>query len=84
MFAEGGIGCSCKSLFLTKESINPSSVRLSINVNIANFFVWAFWAMGIFAAAAMIELLYGLIVWPQELRTLAKSILKKTVTRFCL
>ena len=78
------IGCSCKSLFLTKESINPSSVRLSINVNIANFFVRAFWAMGIFAAAAMIALLYGLIVWPQELRTLAKSILKKTVTRFCL
>ena len=47
------------------------------NVTMANFFVWALWAVAVFAVVAVIALLYGLLMWPKELKELVGSVLNR-------
>lgn len=58
-------------------AISCAGMAILWNVTMANFFVWAFWAVGVFAVVVVIALLYGLIAWPRELKALVKTVLNK-------
>lgn len=57
--------------------VSCGGMMLLWNVTMANFFVWAIWAAGVFAVVAVITLLYSLLAWPKELKALVGSVLNR-------
>ena len=56
-------------------AVSCGGMALLWNVPMANFFVWALWAAVVFLLVSVIALIYGMIAWPRELKSLVRSVL---------
>ena len=56
--------------------ISCGGMTLLWNVSMENFFVWAMWAVVVFAVVVVIAMVYSLMAWPREVKALFGSVLK--------
>ena len=55
-------------------AVSVAGMRIMWNVTMANFFVWALWAAGVFALMAGIALVFAAVLYPRELKALARTV----------